>query len=110
MTLWHNTLHMIQLQSSKTELESSYERLNTELQVAEKAKYSHQGEISNLRRSIEHTRTKHAAELERVLAEKAEIEKSKAEHQKTMKEELERLRTSFIIRVCSFLTLFPSII
>ncbi|KAH7108178.1 hypothetical protein BKA62DRAFT_11612 [Auriculariales sp. MPI-PUGE-AT-0066] len=91
----------LQLQQMKADLEklqTSNSQLTTALKAAEVAKYSRDGEVSNLRRSIEQNHVKHNEEVARLMAAKADADKALMEKEKSFNKEIESVKTRYIMR------------
>ncbi|KAJ7587198.1 hypothetical protein C8J56DRAFT_943791 [Mycena floridula] len=72
--------------------------MQARLKAAEDTKLAKEGEVTFLRKTMEKNNKEHAAQVAKFKLEKEELDLSKAQLQKNMKEEVERLKTQFMFK------------
>ncbi|KAH9929304.1 hypothetical protein B0H21DRAFT_762053 [Amylocystis lapponica] len=80
------------------ELAQAQEQTQKSLKEARDARMAKEGEVSILRKASEKTAQEHAAEVARIKAAKEAAEAIQLQMQKTMKEEMDRMKTQFTFK------------
>ncbi|KZW00291.1 hypothetical protein EXIGLDRAFT_168268 [Exidia glandulosa HHB12029] len=85
---------MSELKAQMAKMQESHEAFR---RSTEEEKWTSAGEAANLRRALEQRNAQHNAELAKAKAEKQQAEAALIEKDKVLKEEMERMKTRFII-------------
>ncbi|KAF9451946.1 hypothetical protein P691DRAFT_722962 [Macrolepiota fuliginosa MF-IS2] len=87
-----------ELQAQLHELRNENQKIQDALKEATDVRYAKEGEVSILRKSIEKTAQKHAEEIAKMKAARAEADAKQKQMERQTKEETERLKTQFIFK------------
>ncbi|EJD52729.1 hypothetical protein AURDEDRAFT_142593 [Auricularia subglabra TFB-10046 SS5] len=86
------------MQAKLAKLEEDKNNLATSLRTAQDARFAREGEVSNLRRRMEQSTAEHKAEILKLKQEKADAEAARLERERSLKDDMERMKTRFIMR------------
>lgn len=89
---------LAEMQAKLAKLQEDNESLATSLRSAQDARYTREGEVANLRRKMEESAAEHKAQLLKLKQEKTDAEAARLERERSLKDEMERMKTRFIMR------------
>ncbi|EKM81043.1 hypothetical protein AGABI1DRAFT_127085 [Agaricus bisporus var. burnettii JB137-S8] len=89
---------LLELQAQLQELKNENAKFQDALKEATEVRYTKEGEVAIMRKSIEKTAELHTAEIAKLKAAREEADARQKRIERQMKEETERLKTQFIFK------------